>query len=113
MQCQLFLHILTANVEQQLKEIVNFSLTSVEGFNYDNIPWCVGESPFYCRFQYMLDSIDARYPGNKILSLWFPSLQTTTTSTASPFFDTSNSSDEGAVDFNDFITESPNDSSEI
>lgn len=47
---------------------------------------------------------------NRIVSLWFPKLGTTTTSTttttAAP--DTSvERFDEGTVDFNDFITESP------
>lgn len=54
---------LSANVDFRLKEIVNFAFTAIEGFSADNIPWCVGESVFYCRTQYMLDQIDFRYPG--------------------------------------------------
>lgn len=57
------LKIFSANVDFRLKEIVNFAFTAIEGFSSDNIPWCVGESVFYCRVQYMLDQIDFRYPG--------------------------------------------------
>ena len=52
-----------ANVDFRLKEIMNFAATSIEGFQTNNIPWCVGESEFYCRLQYMLDVIDLRYTG--------------------------------------------------
>lgn len=57
--------VLPATVDFRLKEIVNFAFTAIEGFSTDNIPWCVGESVFYCRFQYMLDSVDLRYPYNR------------------------------------------------
>lgn len=54
-----------ANTDFRVKEIANFALTAVEGFESHQIPWCVGESEFYCRFQYMLDIIDLRYPLTK------------------------------------------------
>lgn len=52
-----------ANVDFRLKEITNFALTAIENFQTNNIPWCVGESEFYCRIQYMLDGVDFRYNG--------------------------------------------------
>lgn len=54
-----------ANTDFRVKEIANFALTAIEGFESHEIPWCVGESQFYCRFQYMLDQIDQRYPLTK------------------------------------------------
>lgn len=51
-----------ANTDFRIKEIANFALTAIEGFESHQIPWCVGESEFYCRFQYMLDQVDLRYP---------------------------------------------------
>jgi hypothetical protein len=53
---------MAANIDFRVKEIANFALTAIEGFQSHEIPWCVGASQFYCRFQYMLDSIDLRYP---------------------------------------------------
>lgn len=51
-----------ASTDFRIKEIANFALTAIEGFESHQIPWCVGESEFYCRFQYMLDQVDLRYP---------------------------------------------------
>ncbi|CAO1428605.1 unnamed protein product [Diamesa hyperborea] len=99
-------------VDTRVREIANFALTAVEGFSYDQIPWCVGQGIF-CRLQYMFDTIDLRYPGNRILNIWLPELQTTTTqapvttSTQRSYFD------EGTIDFNEFITDKPNSSEEI
>ena len=59
------IEIFAADVDFRIREIANFAFTAIEGFSYDNIPWCVGKSPFYCRLQYMLDSIDLRYPGSR------------------------------------------------
>ncbi|KAG5671567.1 hypothetical protein PVAND_001760 [Polypedilum vanderplanki] len=94
------------HVDSKIKEIANFALTAIEGFESHQIPWCVGDSEFYCRVQYMLDQIDSRYPGNRILSLWFPALTTTTTTTtaSTPTNTTENESLE--VHFNDYITDS-------
>lgn len=48
----------------------------------------------------------------RILNIWLPELQTTTTQ--EPTTSTQRSHfDEGTVDFNDFITEKPNSSEEI
>lgn len=54
----------TGEVDTKVREIANFALTAVEGFSYDQIPWCVGQGIF-CRLQYMFDTIDLRYPGNR------------------------------------------------
>lgn len=54
-----------ANMDIKIREIADFAFTAIESFQHDNIPWCVGESQFYCRLQYMLDSIDFRYPGTR------------------------------------------------
>lgn len=41
------------------------------------------------------------------MSLWFPEMGTTTTAAPSVTTSTERNFDEGTVDFNDFITESP------
>ncbi|CRK89269.1 CLUMA_CG003028, isoform A [Clunio marinus] len=94
-----------ANVDIRLKEIVNFAFTAIEAFEKNDIPWCVGESEFYCRFQLMLDNVDLRYPGDRIIEIWFPKLQTTESPPAVSSEETND--DEGNVDFNDYISESP------
>lgn len=55
---------LPGKVDLRVKEIANFALTAIEGFSYDEIPWCVGQGIF-CRLQYMFDTIDSRYPGDR------------------------------------------------
>lgn len=63
----------------------------------------------------MLDAVDARYPGNRMLSLWLPQLTTTTempytssstTTTAYPYY-------SNKIRFDDYRTESPNAMSSI
>jgi hypothetical protein len=44
--------IITAKVDVRLREITNFAMSAIEGFQHDNIPWCVGESQFYCRVRF-------------------------------------------------------------
>ncbi|CAH1728415.1 unnamed protein product [Chironomus riparius] len=104
-----------ADVDFRVKEVANFALTAIEAFESHDIRWCVGESEFYCRLQYMLDAVDLRFPGNRMLKLWFPQLETTSvnpetssikTTTAYPYRNE-------VIKFNDYITKSPNEMSSI
>lgn len=63
----------------------------------------------------MLDAVDVRYPGNRMLNLWLPQLATTTempdtssstTTTAYPYY-------SNKIKFDDYQTESPNEMSSI
>lgn len=49
----------------------------------------------------------------RILNIWLPELQTTTTQAPTTTSTQRSYFDEGTVDFNDFITEKPNSSEEI